>query len=141
MYWSNGVKNFRPGGAIYWKTGIGMNRTWSIDHRYRLGMGADIFYKTGASNQSFGGNGLENAWSSGAYVAWEWVITEKLFMPLNVGTYLHQYIENGTRHRLYERIGLRYRINRQLYAGVSIKAHLVAADFTEWTIGYRPGKH
>lgn len=141
IYWSNGVKNFRPGGAIYWKTGFGMNRTWSIDHRYRLGLGADIFYRTGASNPSFGGNGLENAWSYGAYVAWEWVITEKLFMPLNVGTYFHHYMENGTRHRLYERIGLRYRINRQLYAGVSIKAHLVAADFTEWTIGYRPGKH
>jgi len=141
LYWSNGVKNFRPGGAIYWKTGIGLSRTWSIDHRYRLGIGTDLFCRTGASSVPSNGNLSENTWSSGAYAAWEWVITEKLFMPLNVGTYLHQYIENGTRHRLYERIGLRYRINRQLYAGVSIKAHLVAADFTEWTIGYRPGKH
>lgn len=84
-------------------------------------------------------NTKENAWSSGIYAAWEWVITERLYMPLNIGTYLHDYTENGEKHRLYERIGLRYHINHQIYMGISIKAHLQAADFTEWTIGFRPG--
>jgi hypothetical protein len=140
IYWSNGVKNFQPGGAIYWKTGFGINKTWSIDHRYRLGLGADIFYRSGTSNPTGIGNPLENMWSSGVYAAWEWVITERLFMPLNIGTYLYEYVENGSKHRWYERIGLRYRINRQLYAGMSIKAHLHVADFTEWTVGFRPAK-
>jgi hypothetical protein len=29
-------------------------------------------------------------------------------------------------------------INKKIFAGVAIKAHLQVADFTEWTIGYRP---
>jgi hypothetical protein len=139
--WSNGVKNFRSGGAIYWKTGVGFSRTWSIDHRYRLGVGTDLFFRSGTPSISNNLNSKENAWSSGIYAAWEWMITERLSMPLNIGTYLHSYTENGEKLRLYERIGLRYHINQYLYAGVSIKAHKVVADFTEWTIGFRPGKH
>lgn len=138
--WSNGVKNFRPGGAIYWKTGVGFSRTWSINHRYRVGVGTDLFFRSGTAGISNNLNSKENAWSSGVYAAWEWMITERLSVPLNIGTYLHNYIENGEKLRLYERIGLRYQINQQLFAGVSIKAHMVVADFTEWTIGFRPGK-
>jgi hypothetical protein len=139
VYWSNGLKNFRPGGAIYWKTGFGFSRTWSIDHRYRIGLGTDLFFRSGTPNLTNSMNTKENAWSSGIYAAWEWVITERLYMPLNIGTYLHDYTENGEKHRLYERIGLRYHINHQIYMGISIKAHLQSADFTEWTIGFRPG--
>ncbi len=141
IYWSNGVKNFQPGGAIYWKTGIGWSRTWSIDHRYRVGVGTDLFYRSGSSNVPAGMNSKENAWSAGIFAAWEWVITDRLFMPLNIGAYMHDYTENGGQHRWYERIGLRYHINQHLYTGLSIKAHLQVADFTEWTIGFRPGKN
>jgi hypothetical protein len=140
IYWSNGVKNFSPGGAIYWKTGLGLNYTWSIDHRYRLGFGTDLFFRSGTSKNQPGQNPKDMALSSGVYIAWEWVISDRLFMPLHIGSYLHEYQENGEKYRIYERIGVRYLINKRLYAGVTIKAHMQVADFTEWTIGFRPGK-
>ena len=140
IYWSNGVKNFSPGGAIYWKTGLGLNYTWSIDHRYRLGFGTDLFFRSGTSKNQAGQNPKDMALSSGVYIAWEWVISDRLFMPLHIGSYLHEYQENGEKYRIYERIGVRYLINKRLYAGVTIKAHMQVADFTEWTIGFRPGK-
>lgn len=135
IFWSNGLKNLRPGGALYWKSGLGINHTWSIDHRYSLGLGADVFFRSGSLETSGQGEKPVNA---GLSVAWTWMITERLYVPINIGAYLQTYTEPGTQSRIYERIGIRYLINRNVFAGVSIKAHKHVADFTEWTIGYRP---
>lgn len=140
VYWSNGLKNYQPGGAIYWKTGLGILRSWSIDHRYRLGIGLDAFYRSGNGTLATAGGSATGAWSAGTYLAWEWMITERLYLPVNVGGYLHRNIEQGESKRIYERIGIRYKINRQWFTGVAIKANLQVADFTEWTIGYTPRK-
>ncbi len=138
LFWSNGLKNLRPGGAIYWKSGLGVNHTWSIDHRYRLGLGADVFYRTGSENPNNVDNHADNHWNAGFSLAWIWMITERLYLPINIGTYMNKYNESGSQSRIYERIGIRYMINKKIFAGVAIKAHLQVADFTEWTIGYRP---
>jgi len=138
IFWSNGLKNLRPGGAVYWKSGVGVNHTWSIDHRYRLGLGADVFFRSGSGDPSGSGNQADNPWNAGLSLAWTWMITERLYLPINIGTYLNRYTEAGAQSRIYERIGIRYMINKNIFAGVTIKAHMQVADYTEWTIGYRP---
>jgi hypothetical protein len=57
-------------------------------------------------------------------------------MLVQLGVYVYkpyQYIDN----RLYQRYGLKYSINRHLFAGVMLKTHFGTADFMEWTLGVK----
>ena len=68
--------------------------------------------------------------------SWEWVLTKNLYAPIGLAYYLHRNFSNGEKQQYYERIGLRYRLSKNLHAGLTIKAHAAVADYFEWTIGY-----
>lgn len=55
----------------------------------------------------------------------------------NLGIYLHRNVKAYTIY--YERIGVRYLFGTQknIFIGISIKAHGGSADYIEWTFGYR----
>jgi hypothetical protein len=73
--------------------------------------------------------------------SWEWKLTERLYMPVGFGVYLSRAHYNQEVSSFYERIGVRYRIDNNVFAGVQIKAHKAKADFFEFTLGYTvPGK-
>jgi hypothetical protein len=60
----------------------------------------------------------------------------RVSMLVQLGVYVYkpyQYIDN----RLYQRYGLKYSINRHLFAGVMLKTHFGTADFMEWTLGVK----
>jgi hypothetical protein len=107
-----------------------------------MGLGLDWFYGGGANVRYPGESITFSEVNSFAVVgSWEWKLTEKLYMPIAFGVYLSKADLNEETANFYERIGVRYRMNHNLFAGVQIKAHKAKADFFEFTFGYTiPGK-
>jgi hypothetical protein len=67
----------------------------------------------------------------------EWLVTQRLYLPFNFGIHLNKNEENFEQ-LLYQRIGLRYLLGRQkkMMIGVGLKVTEFHADYVEWTIGY-----
>jgi hypothetical protein len=138
LYIGNGMKNYVPGGASYLKSNIGLQMMKNISLKYRIGGGFDLFFNARRIKQTTNNEKmkLSDQLSYGPFVAWEWKITEKLYIPINLGVYIQRNSKNDESTFYYERIGVRYKINDRIITGVSIKAHHTAADFLEWTVGY-----
>jgi len=66
----------------------------------------------------------------------EWVLGKHFYIPIGLGFYLKHHKENDELKSYYERIGIRYRFNNKIFAGITIKAHKDVADIFEWTVGY-----
>lgn len=134
---SVGEKNYTTGEGQYPKLVLGAQRVWQLSYKYRLGIGADMFY-SGAAERRLDREEVPFAdrASFGLVGVWEWVLTPNLYVPIGVGTYLHRNLHNEEITWYYSRLGVRYRLNNGLSAGLSIKAHGLKADFFEWTVAY-----
>ncbi len=134
---SAGSKNYNKGASNYYKATIGVNFLRQISYKYRLGFGIETFYAQphyiirGHKKRWY-----DKRWSLAATGSWEWVLSERLYIPIDLGVYLFKHKLNKEEYWYYERIGIRYRIHPHIFAGITIKAHRTAADFIEWTIGY-----
>ncbi|MFC5623880.1 acyloxyacyl hydrolase [Algoriphagus winogradskyi] len=137
-----GLKSYAIGERAYFRGGLGVNYLWELSYKYRMGLGLDWFYGGGANFRYPGESITFSEVNSFAVVgSWEWKLTEKLYMPIALGVYLSKADLNEETANFYERIGVRYRMNHNLFAGVQIKAHKAKADFFEFTFGYTiPGK-
>lgn len=135
---SAGSKNYEAGEENYLKTVIGVNYLRQIGYRYRAGLGVDLFYSAASDlRNTSDASDFSKYYSAGIIGTWEWAITERLYIPVGLGVYLHRNEENGEISPLYQRAGIRYRFNNNIVAGVTIKAHnFGVADIFEWTVGY-----
>lgn len=54
--------------------------------------------------------------------------------------YTGYYIFNkdDTDGRIYNRVGFRYNVNKNIFLNLTLKSHLFVADYIEWGIGFRP---
>lgn len=136
-----GNKNYEIGDPSYFRGGIGVNYLWEASYRYRMGLGLDMFFAPGLASRFPDQKGTFSNQTSVAVVgSWEWKLSERLYVPIGLGAYLHY---NGLNQEswFYERVGVRYRLQDHLFTGLQIKAHKAKADFFEFTIGYTiPGK-
>ncbi|NVJ86067.1 MAG: acyloxyacyl hydrolase [Algoriphagus sp.] len=140
-YWNTalylGKKNYEVGGASYFRGGAGISYLWDKSYKYRYGVGMDVFFAPGLTDRSdISQATLWDQLSIAAVGAWEWKLTERLFVPIGLGFYLHRNPENQEFTWFYERVGLRYHLTQQFYSGIQIKAHKLKADFFEFTVGY-----
>jgi hypothetical protein len=137
-----GFKSYETGERAYFRGGLGVNYLWELSYKYRAGLGIDWFYGAGAKDRYPDENITFSNVNSFALVgSWEWKISEKLYMPVGIGVYLSKSDYSDEVAGFYERIGVRYRMNDNVFAGVQIKAHRAKADFFEFTFGYTiPGK-
>ncbi len=132
-----GVKNYDIGLPTYFRGGLGVNYLIEPGYKYRFGLGLDLFYAQGLYSrhpelpQTF-----RNQTSLAVVGSWEWQLTEKIYVPIGFGAYLYRNEHNQEITWFYERIGVRYRFDNQLFAGMQIKAHKAKADFFEFTLGY-----
>lgn len=134
---ATGTKNFEIGDPNYFKATLGANYLRQFSYKYRLGGGIEAFYTESPEKRSNNGSSsFADHWSVAAVGSWEWVITEKIHIPIDIGVYLHRNEHNKEFEPYYERIGVRYRFTQHLFAGLTIKAHNAVADYFEWTIGY-----
>ena len=132
-----GIKNYEIGAPSYFRGGFGVNYLIQPGPKYRLGIGMDLFWAQGME-QRFSGSqfSFRDQTSLAVVGSWEWQLSDRLYIPIGLGVYLFRNEVNQEWTSYYERIGVRYRMNQHLFAGVQIKAHKAKADFFEFTFGY-----
>ncbi|MBN3581859.1 acyloxyacyl hydrolase [Algoriphagus aestuarii] len=137
-----GTKNYEIGDPTYFRGGLGINYLWEASYKYRMGLGIDWFYGAGIKDRWPDQNtGFFDANSFALVGSWEWKINEHLYAPVAFGVYFNQSEFNQEVSWFYERVGVRYRFDNNIFAGLQIKAHKAKADFFEFTFGYTiPGK-
>lgn len=134
---NTGSKNYEIGESNYPKFGIGVNYLRQTSYKYRMGVGLDIYHSSGAEYRTDNGEaGFSESFSFALVGSWEWLITERLYVPVGIGVYVHRNSENDEWLPFYERVGLRYRLTDNVFTGLTIKAHGGKADIFEWTMGY-----
>ncbi|MFZ4548442.1 MAG: hypothetical protein ACOYN4_13435 [Bacteroidales bacterium] len=131
-----GSKNYTAGKQNYLKTGLSINWLRALGYKYRGGFGLDVYYSPKSGPRNDTETTFSNSMSCAVVGSWEWALTRKLYVPIAFGVYLKRNEINGEQTPYYERVGMRYRLNNHLFAGVTIKAHKGVADFFEWTVGY-----
>ena len=131
-----GSKNYVAGEDNYLKSTLSVNWLRALGYKYRAGVGLDMFYAAAAGLRNDEGTTFANSTSYAVVGSWEWALTRKLYVPVGLGFYLKRNSLNGEATAYYERVGMRYRFNNHLFAGITIKAHKGVADYFEWTIGY-----
>ncbi len=114
-------------------------------YRRKFGLGLDFFYfDWGRYVTEYRANEegrdvtthMSDNMALGAYLAHE-IGYKRLWLVTDLGFYLTQRVGDDPIHPwIYERVGLKYQVTNRLFIGVSVKAHLAKADYTEWTIGY-----
>ncbi len=137
-----GSKNYEIGDPIYFRGGLGMNYLWEASYKYRVGLGIDWYYGAGIKERwPDQKTGFFDANSFALVGSWEWKINDHLYAPVAFGVYFNQSEFNQEVSWFYERVGVRYRFDNNIFAGIQIKAHKAKADIFEFTFGYTiPGK-
>lgn len=140
LHHASGIKQFNPQNKKrFYKSNLGLYRSRSLGAKWRLGLGADLFYSDSGRYPEIAGDKagkIKALFSGGPAFYIDHVLTKNLYINGNVGMYLSRNSFNGEIEPVFLRIGVRHKILRSYYAGVSIKAHMGKADFVEWTIGH-----
>jgi hypothetical protein len=132
-----GSKNYDVGGDNHLKMTFSVDYLRHFNYKYKAGLGLDVFYSTDANLRNDSDKSDFSKSISYALVgAWEWSLTDHLYAPIGIAFYLHRNEENGEITSYYERAGLAYRFNNNMFVGVTIKAHGGVADYFEWKVGY-----
>jgi len=131
-----GSKNYSAGEPNYLKTGISINWLRSFSYKFRAGIGFDMFFASQTGSRNEIKSTFSNSFSSGVTGSGEWVLNRHVYIPIALGIYINRNTINDEKNGFYERIGMRYRFNNNMFAGITIKAHKGKADFFEWTLGY-----
>jgi hypothetical protein len=138
VYTSSGMKQNNPGEELIYKNLTGFFLGYQFSYKYKAGLGFDLTYSSGGTHRvAQEATAFSSNFSYGLYAGWEWYITDRLNVPINLGLYLHHNPENSETTMVYERIGLRYLMfNRHFSLGPSLKAHAGTADFIEFNLGW-----
>lgn len=131
-------KQYKPGTPNSFKMSIMLEWMHQFTYKYRWGIGGDVLYST--YPEYVDSTGTYTTLTNLSYAAtgnWDWVITRNIYMHLAVGFYLKRNPQFEESEIFYERISLRARVFKQLYAGIGLKAHYGVADCIEWTLAYR----
>lgn len=131
-----GSKNYVAGEPNYLKAGLSINWLRAFGYKHRGGLGLDTYFADQTGHRNDRESTFANSMSCAAVGSWEWALTRRLYVPVALGIYLKRNEMNGEATPYYERVGIRYRLNNHIFAGVTIKAHKGVADFFEWTLGY-----
>jgi len=133
-----GIKGFEVNEAVYFKSTLGVNALRQPNYKIRYGLGFDLFYTAGSLDRiTSDKSDFNKQFSYGITTIFEWVITKRLYTPVNFGVYLNKNEENYETN-FFQRLGMRYLFGKQnkMLVGVSLKVTEFHADFVEWTVGY-----
>jgi hypothetical protein len=142
LLFATGVKEiYPPAGKKYFAYTISATAMKPVSHKVRLGFGLDWFYdlslKQGFrnSNESIAGN--FSIVRSGIHFDNELMIARLAIVFQMGGYWLDHFKEDG---HFYHRIGFKYKLNKHLFANLTLKSHFAKADFVESGIGWKFGK-
>lgn len=138
VFGAAGVKNFEYGEARYLKTTLSINFIRQFNYKFSYGLGFELFYTGGSLDRvTEEKSNFNKLFSYGLTGLFEWHITERVYLPVNIGIHLNKNEENSEVLHYY-RIALRYLIGKQkkVMLGVGLKVTEFHADYVEWTVGY-----
>ena len=138
IYNSVGAKQIVQEEPVVFKNLFGFNAGYSLDYKYRAVAGMDFTYTAGGAERVSGEqSNFSKSVSYGPYIGWEWYLTDRIYIPIYIGAYLHRNIENEEESLFFQRIGIRYSFfpSKAMFAGIGLKVHLGSADFLDFTIG------
>ncbi|HLO80247.1 MAG TPA: acyloxyacyl hydrolase [Chitinophagaceae bacterium] len=139
VYNSVGMKQLQVDGPMVFKNLTGFNVGYQFSYKYRAALGFDINYTSGGGERVSGdASSFSKHFSYGPYAGWEWFFTDRIYVPVYFGVYLHRNYENDETNQFFQRLGIRYLFlrSKQLSAGVGLKTHFGQADFVEFNLGY-----
>jgi hypothetical protein len=153
IFWANGVRMLdtdfdidQPHKSNRWYcSSVSTTALLQTSHRRKFGLGLDYFYfdwgryvvkyRAKAEDRRATTRWYSNM-ALGTYLAHE-IGYKKVWLITHLGFYITDRVGDDPKQPwIYERLGLKYQISPRFTLGVSIKAHLAKADYTEWTIGY-----
>jgi hypothetical protein len=138
FYAAGSVKQVYPVGGPDYFAGI-LSGNWSkqFSRKSAYGIGIDLFYDESIYKKLEERNlTLDNSFQkfrAGLHGSYELTISDLSF-TLNMGTYLYTKLKNDG--KIYHRIGLRYRLNNNIFMCLNLKTHWGKADFMELGFGY-----
>ncbi|MDR1154608.1 MAG: acyloxyacyl hydrolase [Bacteroidales bacterium] len=152
IFWANGVRMLDTGfdfnqphkSKRWYCTSVSTAVLLQTSHRRKFGLGFDYFYFDWGRyvieyRARTEGRAATSRWYNsmalGAYLAHE-AGYKKVWFITHLGFYITDHTGDLKQPWIYERVGIKYRITSRFTIGVSIKAHLTKADYTEWTLGY-----
>jgi len=138
VFYGFGVKGFKVDKPVYFKSTLSVNAIRQPNYKIRYGLGFDMFYTAGSLDRvTSDKSDFNKLFSYGITSIFEWVITHRLYTPVNFGVYLNKNEENYET-RFFQRLGMRYLFGKhnKMLVGVSLKVTEFHADFVEWTVGY-----
>jgi hypothetical protein len=133
-----GNKNFEYGKSVYFKSTLSASYLRQFSYKFRYGAGLELFYTAGSLDRvESDKSDFKKRYSYGVVGNFEWVLTQRLYLPINIGVHLNYNVENFEQ-LMYQRLGIRYLIgkNKKMMAGVALKVTEFHADYVEWTVGY-----
>jgi hypothetical protein len=108
-----------------------------LSYKSSLGMGMDLFYNTSLKTvqERLSLKEVSNGEIIQLGIALSYTMHFRDFeLKMQQGFYLHdQFNLDG---KLYNRFGLRYRLNNHWFAQLTLKTHFAKADYGEWGFGY-----
>ena len=123
----------------YFASSISLNAERQFSYKGKYGIGLDIFYDTSIPfynnikdtviNNSFSGKIY-----AGSHISYDFVFSKTSF-TIQFGAYFYK--GNNFEEYVYNRFGLKYRINNRWLANLSLKSFWAKAKFPEFGIGYR----
>jgi len=134
-----GTKEKRPDGdTSYTVASFSVDYLRILSHQHKIGAGLDVFYDE-TMYSILDPNSSMNLTTGdimryGIHLSFEAQIN-RLVLAIHLGTYIHaDYKDDGA---IYQRIALRYLVNKNLFTNISLKTSKGVADFVEWGIGYQ----
>jgi hypothetical protein len=146
IYTGNDVDTIAKYNGVYFpQTGIltSVHRLVGKKSKFGLGLGFDY---NGAAYSRFLIDGdkpdeqnatLKEGFELSLFPSYEFVIDRAsvIFQP---AIYLYRQKYDGRRPVAYQRVGLKYHITENIFAGINLRAYdYYRSDFIEWNIGYR----
>ena len=139
VYLGGGMKQMEMNEPMINKLGAGFNAGYHLSYKYRIVAGLDMTYSSGSGSRVSGdASAFNKSVSYGPYVGWDWYLTERLFIPVHIGAYIHRNYENDETNTFYQRLGIRYRMlkDKSLSIGTALRTHFGNADFIEFSVGH-----
>jgi hypothetical protein len=138
MIFTNGLKEIsQPGGKKYYAYSLCLNFDRIVNFKRKLGAGLDLFndislysiLRSGSTSTSY-----KEVLRIGTHFSTD-LIFENLCFTIQEGVYIYQkYFKDGY---LYSRYGFKYFTGKHLIVNLSLKTHIIKADFIEFGIGYK----
>jgi hypothetical protein len=138
ILYGTGVKeSYPPAGEKYFNHTLSGSVLKPLSHKHRVGIGADAFYDLSLQREADSISQTElhrKMFRAGIHLAYEMQINKVTVLFQSGRYFIDRVNQDG---HTYNRVGMKYAINKNLFANLSLKTHFFRADFVELGLGWK----